>query len=99
MCVAEKQGNIVHAGASVAGNFLLEEQARLRSSGISVKISDTGVYGKIPALCPQRSSLGYIAIVYWIYYNYDYNYKAGCLLAATWNYISIRLVSILVLGY
>ena len=56
----------------------------------SVKISDTGVYGKIPALCPQRSSLGYIAIVYWIYYNYDYNYKAGCLLAATWNYISIR---------
>ena len=55
-----------------------------------VKISDTGVYGKIPALCPQRSSLGYIAIVYWIYYNYDYNYKAGCLLAATWNYISIR---------
>ena len=35
VCVAEKQGNVIHAGASVAGNFLLEEQARLRSSGIS----------------------------------------------------------------
>ena len=35
VCVAEKQGNVIHAGASVAGIFLLEEQARLRSSGIS----------------------------------------------------------------
>ena len=35
VCVAERQGNVIHAGASVAGNFLLEEQARLRSSGIS----------------------------------------------------------------
>ena len=36
VCEVEKQGNVIHFGASVAGNFilLLEGQAPLRSSGI-----------------------------------------------------------------
>ena len=35
-CEGEKQGNVIHVGVSVAGNFLLlEAQAPLRSSGIN----------------------------------------------------------------
>ena len=35
VCEVEKQGNIIHVGVSVPGNFLhLEGQAPLRSSGI-----------------------------------------------------------------
>ena len=35
-CEGEKQGNVIHVGVSVAGNFLLlEGQAPLRSSGIN----------------------------------------------------------------
>ena len=34
-CEGEKQGNVIHVGGTVAGNFLLlEAQAPLRSSGI-----------------------------------------------------------------
>ena len=39
VCEVEKQGNDIHVHASVAGNFLLlEEQARLRSSGIDAAL-------------------------------------------------------------
>ena len=35
-CEGEKQGNVIHVGVSVAGNFLLlEGQPPLRSSGIN----------------------------------------------------------------